>query len=126
MNKSILIVDDCNTTRRIIALYLRDAGYITIMAANGIEAIEKLIGTKVDFIISDLNMPQMDGIELLRWIRSNEQFKDLPFVILTTEMDYLNRFRGIDTGASAFLTKPITKECLINEVRKIVGNGERG
>lgn len=122
MDKSILIVDDCKTTRKIISLYLNGAGYKTILAANGVEAVEKLVSTKIDFIITDLNMPQMDGIELMKWIRSNAMFRDIPLVILTTEQDYLSRFNGMNTGASAYLTKPITKERLINEVRQIFKN----
>jgi len=126
MMGNILIVDDCSTTRKIIASYLKGAGYNTITAANGVEAIEKLVTTKVDFIITDLNMPQMDGIELLKWIRSNTTFKDLPLVILTTEQDDLIRAKGISIGASAFLTKPITKELLINEVREIAEASKGG
>lgn len=120
MDTSILVVDDCRTTRRIISLYLSGAGYRTITAANGVEAVEKLVSTKIDFIIADLNMPQMDGIELTKWIRSNSMFKDIPLLILTTEQDDTTRARGIGTGASAFLTKPVTKERLIHEVRQIV------
>ncbi|MBI5756190.1 MAG: response regulator [Nitrospirae bacterium] len=119
MDKNILIVDDCRTTRKIISLYLNGAGYKTVVAANGIEAVEKLIGTKVDFIITDLNMPQMDGIELTKWIRSNAMYKDVPLVILTTDQDDLRRVNGINAGASAFLTKPITKERLIDEVKRV-------
>ena len=126
MAKSILIVDDCKTTRKIIALYLKDAGYKTIMAANGVEAIEKLISEKIDFIVSDLNMPQMDRIELIKWIRSNATFKNVPLIILSTEQDDLSRINGINTGASAFLTKPITKEHLVNEVRNIFDNEKEG
>jgi two-component system chemotaxis response regulator CheY len=126
MTGNILIVDDCSTTRKIIASYLKGAGYNTITAANGVEAIEKLVTTKVDFIITDLNMPQMDGIELLKWIRSNTTFKDLPLVILTTEQDDLIRAKGMSIGASAFLTKPITKELLINEVREIAEANQGG
>jgi len=125
-SSNILIVDDCSTTRKIIVSYLKGAGYNTITAANGVEAIEKLVTTKVDFIITDLNMPQMDGIELLKWIRSNTTFKDLPLVILTTEQDDLSRAKGMSIGASAFLTKPITKELLINEVREIAEASKGG
>ncbi len=126
MMNSILIVDDCRTTRRIISLYLQGAGYKTVMAGNGVEAIEKLISTKIDFIITDLNMPQMDGIELTRWIRSNTDFRNLPLVILTTEQDDVSRLKGMSTGASAFLTKPITQDRLINELRKIVEKSRGG
>lgn len=120
MMSNILIVDDCSTTRKIIVSYLKGAGYQTMTAANGVEAIEKLVTTKVDFIITDLNMPQMDGIELLKWIRSNTAFQDLPLVILTTEQNDLSRESVISTGASGFLTKPITKELLLKEVREII------
>ena len=119
MDKNILIVDDCRTTRKIISLYLNGAGYKTVVAANGVEAVEKLVGAKVDFIITDLNMPQMDGIELTKWIRSNAMYKNVPLVILTTDQDDLRRVNGINAGASAFLTKPITKERLIDEVKRV-------
>ncbi|MDZ4384449.1 MAG: response regulator [Nitrospirota bacterium] len=123
---TILIVDDCSSTRKIIASYLRGGGYHTITAANGVDAIEKMVTTKVDLIITDLNMPQMDGIELLKWVRSSTPFQDLPLVILTTEQDGLSRAKGIDAGASRFLTKPITKELLIKEVREIADAGKGG
>ena len=119
MDKNILIVDDCRTTRKIISLYLNGAGYKTVVAANGVEAVEKLVGAKVDFIITDLNMPQMDGIELTKWIRSNAMYKNVPLVILTTDQDDLRRVNGINAGPSAFLTKPITKERLIDEVKRV-------
>lgn len=122
MVKNILIVDDCSTTRKIIGLYLKSAGYQTIMAANGVEAIEKLINTEIDFIITDLNMPQMDGIELTRWVRNSAMFKDIPLLMLTTEQDDASRIKGIDTGVSVFLTKPITKDRLISEVGQIAEN----
>ncbi|HAS17334.1 MAG TPA: hypothetical protein DDX84_07385 [Nitrospiraceae bacterium] len=126
INKNILIVDDCKTTRKIIALYIKEAGYKTVLAANGVEAIEKLMNAAVDVIITDLNMPQMDGIELTRWVRENNMFKDIPLIILTTEQNDVSRVKGINTGASTFLTKPITKERLIEEINKFavkVGGG---
>lgn len=121
MEKNILIVDDCRTTRSIIALYLKGAGFRTLLAANGLDAVEKLMNTNVDFIITDLNMPQMDGIELTKWVRSNSMFQDIPLIILTTENDYLSRNQGMNNGASSFLTKPVTKDRLLNEINNIAG-----
>jgi len=120
MGKNILVVDDCRTTRKIVSLYLNNAGYKTIAAGNGVEAIEKLVSSEVDIIISDLNMPQMDGAGLVEWVRSNPSYRDIPFIILTTENDNLRKSDLIQKGASAFLTKPITKENLVEEVNRIL------
>jgi len=119
MVKNILVVDDCRTTRKIVSLYLNNAGYKTIAAGNGVEAIEKLVSSEVDIIISDLNMPQMDGAGLVEWVRSNPSYRDIPFIILTTENDNLRKSELIRKGASAFLSKPITKENLVEEVTRI-------
>ena len=120
MGKNILVVDDCRTTRKIVSLYLNNAGYKTIAAGNGVEAIEKLVSSEVDIIISDLNMPQMDGAGLVEWVRSNPSYRDIPFIILTTENDNLRKSELIRKGASAFLSKPITKENLVEEVTRIL------
>ena len=120
MVKNILVVDDCRTTRKIVSLYLNSAGYKTIAAGNGVEAIEKLVSSEVDIIISDLNMPQMDGAGLVEWVRSNPSYRDIPFIILTTENDNLRKSELIRKGASAFLSKPITKENLVEEVTRIL------
>ena len=120
MEKNILIVDDCKTTRSIIGLYLKSAGFKTVMAENGFDAVEKLMNNHVDFIITDLNMPQMDGIELTKWVRSNSGFQDIPLIILTTEDEQISKTKGMDNGASAFLTKPISKDKLINEIKNLV------
>ena len=120
MEKNILIVDDCKTTRSIIGLYLKSAGFKTVMAENGFDAVEKLMNNHVDFIITDLNMPQMDGIELTKWVRNNSGFQDIPLIILTTEDDKISKTKGMDNGASAFLTKPISKDKLINEIKNLV------
>ena len=120
MVKNILVVDDCRTTRKIVSLYINNAGYKTIAAGNGVEAIEKLVSSEVDIIISDLNMPQMDGAGLVEWVRSNPSYRDIPFIILTTENDNLRKSDLIQKGASAFLTKTITKENLVEEVNRIL------
>ena len=120
MVKNILVVDDCRTTRKIVSLYLNNAGYKTIAAGNGVEAIEKLVSSEVDIIISDLNMPQMDGAGLIEWVRTNPSYRDIPIVILTTENDNIRKSELLNKGATAFLTKPITKENLIAEVTRIL------
>ncbi|MBI4714877.1 MAG: response regulator [Nitrospirae bacterium] len=116
---TILIVDDCGTTRKIISHYLRSSGYGTVQAANGLEAVEKVSTGSVDFIITDMNMPQMDGLELVKWVRENVQFGQIPIVMLTTEADESRKMRAISAGVSAFLTKPVTQEKLAEEVKRV-------
>src|SRR4030067_1672910 len=87
MGKMVLVVDDCRTTKKIVSLYLNNAGLKAIAAGNGVEAIEKLVTSEVDIIISDLNMPQMDGTGLIEWVRNNPSYRDIPIVILTNEND---------------------------------------
>ncbi|MCC6544087.1 MAG: response regulator [Nitrospirae bacterium] len=120
MVKYILVVDDCMTTRKIVSLYLSNAGYKTITACNGVEAIEKLVSSAVDMIVSDLNMPQMDGAALIEWVRSNSSYRNLPLVILTTENDILRKTELIQKGANAFLPKPISKDKLVGEITRIL------
>ena len=120
MEKIVLVVDDCRTTKKIVSLYLNNAGLKTISAGNGVEAIEKLVTSEVDIIISDLNMPQMDGAGLIEWVRTNPSYRDIPIVILTTENDNIRKSELLNKGAAAFLTKPITKENLIAEVTRIL------
>jgi len=116
MGKIVLVVDDCRTTKKIVSLYLNNAGLKTIAAGNGVEAIEKLVTSEVDIIISDLNMPQMDGAGLLEWVRNNPSYRDIPIVILTTENDNIRKSELLNKGATAFLTK----ENLIAEVTRIL------
>lgn len=120
MGKIVLVVDDCRTTKKIVSLYLNNAGLKTIAAGNGVEAIEKLVTSEVDIIITDLNMPQMDGAGLIEWVRTNPSYRDIPIVILTTENDNIRKSELLNKGATAFLTKPITKENLIAEVTGIL------
>ena len=120
MGKIVLVVDDCRTTKKIVSLYLNNAGLKTIAAGNGVEAIEKLVTSEVDIIISDLNMPQMDGAGLIEWVRTNPSYRNIPIVILTTENDNIRKSELLNKGAAAFLTKPITKENLIAEVTRIL------
>ena len=120
MGKIVLVVDDYRTTKKIVSLYLNNAGLKTIAAGNGVEAIEKLVTSEVDIIISDLNMPQMDGAGLIEWVRTNPSYRNIPIVILTTENDNIRKSELLNKGANAFLTKPITKENLIAEVTGIL------
>lgn len=115
----ILVVDDCRMTRRLLSMYLRKAGYEVIVAENGIEALEKLGGESFAVVITDLNMPQMDGIEFTRSLKAHPLYRDMPVMMLTTQGEERERKSGLDAGVSTFLTKPITQEALIQEVHRL-------
>ncbi|MEW6248562.1 MAG: response regulator [Nitrospirota bacterium] len=120
MVDTILIVDDCMTTRRLIAVYLKGEGYDLIQAVNGLEALEKLALRSVDLVITDINMPQMDGVALTRALKQDSALKRIPVLMLTTEHEERERQRGFDAGAEAYLVKPVTQEQLAQEVRRIL------
>ena len=120
MEKNILIVDDSPTTRKIVGFFLKEKGYKIIEANNGIEALEKMVYSKIDLIITDLNMPKMDGLELVSSLNSDLTFKDIPIIIITTEDQEQREEAGMRLGASAYLKKPITKSILIKEVENLL------
>jgi len=120
MEKKILIVDDCDTTRKLLSYIIRERGYTIIGASNGIEALELMAANTVDLVLTDLNMPQMDGYELSKNIRSAEAYSDLPIIMVTTEAGEQDKKMGADAGVSTFLTKPITPQRLIYEIEKLL------
>lgn len=120
MEKSILIVDDCGTTRKLLSYIVKERGYRIINASNGIEALEVLAQNKVDLVLTDLNMPQMDGLELSRNLRKNEAYKELPIVMVTTEGEENDRQAGKEAGVTTYLTKPIAPQKLMYEIEKLL------
>ncbi len=121
MGKKVLIIDDSNTMRKIVTRSLRQAGleFDTILeAADGQAALEVLQGETVDIILSDINMPNMDGIEFLRHKQGNDKIKDIPVVMITTEAgtDILNE--AMNLGALGSIKKPFTPD----QVQEVLGN----
>lgn len=126
VNMTIMIVDDCPTTRKLLGLYLRGRGYDLVFAENGLDALEKLASERISLILSDLNMPYMDGIELLRSIRSNPAFSHIPFLMVTTEADEEEKKKAIDSGANGYLVKPVTAEIILQNIKNILKDIFRG
>lgn len=122
----IMIVDDCPTTRKLIGLYLKGRGYNLVFAENGLDALEKLANERISLILSDLNMPYMDGIELLRSIRSNPSFSHIPFLMVTTESDEEEKKRALALGANGYLVKPVTAEIILQNIKNILKDIFRG
>lgn len=124
---TILVVDDSATMRRMITAALRDLGEARFdQAGSGLEAIERLALAPVDLVILDLNMPDVHGLEVLRFIRSHETFRHLPVIILTTRGDDASRAAAASDGATLYLTKPFRPETLAPEVRRLLTAGQLG
>ena len=120
MEKSVLIVDDCDTTRKLLSYIVRERGFKIVGASNGIEALEILATTPIDIVLTDLNMPQMDGYELSRSLRRQEAYKDLPIVMITTEASEADKKLGMDAGVTTYLSKPISTQRLLYEIEKLI------
>ncbi len=120
MEKVILIVDDCDTTRKLLSYIVRERGYRIIGASNGIEALEVLATNPVDIVLTDLNMPQMDGYELSRSLRRQDEYKNLPIVMITTEASDADMKMGYEAGVNTYLSKPISPQRLLYELEKLV------
>jgi two-component system chemotaxis response regulator CheY len=121
---TILIVDDSPTIRRMVRASLDslpDAAFNE--AASGLQAIETLAVTSVQMVILDLNMPDMHGLDVLRFVRSHEHYKDVPVMILTTRGDQTSRDDALRAGASAYMTKPFSPATLSSSVRDLLSRG---
>ena len=118
----ILIVDDDSTTRKLLGLFLRSKGYEVAYAENGIDGLEKLGRENPNMIISDLNMPYMDGIEFVKSVRSDPARAELPILMVTTEGDPEERERALSAGVNGYLVKPVTAEVVIQHIRHILKN----
>ncbi len=116
----ILVVDDCQTTRKILSMYLKSKGFEVVSAENGLDAIEKLASHNVNLIMSDLNMPYMDGIELLRTLKSDPNLSHIPILMVTTEADPEEKQKAMEAGANAYLVKPVTADMVSNNIKSII------
>lgn len=120
MVKKILSVEDSPATQKFISFTLKYKGYDVVLAADGIEGLEKLSATRFDLIILDLMMPRMNGLEVLDEIRKNPEFSKIPVIILTSEKGENDREQAMRLGATHFLNKPFQPPELIEAVAKII------
>jgi two-component system chemotaxis response regulator CheY len=121
MAKNILIVDDSESIREVVGMALRSEGYNVIVGEDGQHGLDLLLANdNVNLIISDLNMPRMDGISFLKEVRKLDKFKYLPILILTTESQESKKIEAKNSGATGWIIKPFVKEKLIAVVKKVM------
>lgn len=123
MDKSIkiLVVDDFATMRKVIRNLLKQSGYENLVEAeDGVNALKILKSQKVDFVVSDWNMPNMSGLELLKAVRADEDLKALPFLMVTAEALQENVVAAVKAGVSNYIVKPFTSETLDEKIKKIM------
>ncbi len=120
MSKTIMTTDDSASVRQMVSFTLRRAGYTVLEAADGQETLTKIAATPVDMLITDLNMPGIDGIELIKRVRAQAQYRFIPIIMLTTESQTEKKMQGKAAGASGWIVKPFTPEQLIAVVSKVL------
>jgi len=120
MTKTALIVDDSVSMRQMVAFTLKQAGFTVIEGGNGQEALERVKGQKVELVITDLNMPVMDGITLVKTLRAKPDFKFTPILLLTTESQDSKKQEGRAAGATGWIVKPFQPDALLKVVAKVV------
>lgn len=120
MAKTIMIVDDSTSFRQVVAIALRGAGYEVLEGIDGKDALSKLQGQKIHLIISDVNMPNMDGISFLTAVKKHPAYKFTPVIMLTTESQEAKKREGQIAGAKAWLVKPFKPDLLLSAVQKLV------
>jgi len=116
----ILVVDDCATTRKLLTLYLKSKGYEVVTAENGLDGLEKVGKEAVNLVLSDLNMPYMDGLEFVKSLRANPDTAELPVVMVTTEADPEEKEKAMKAGANGYMIKPVTAEMVAENIKKIM------
>ncbi|MBN2343182.1 MAG: response regulator [Deltaproteobacteria bacterium] len=120
MAKTIMTADDSASMRQMITFTLKQAGYDVIEAEDGQDALKKAETANIDMLITDLNMPNMNGLELIEAIRGKDKYKFIPIIMLTTESDAEKKKQGKNAGATGWLVKPFQPPQLISVIKKVL------
>jgi two-component system alkaline phosphatase synthesis response regulator PhoP len=123
MGKRILIIDDEEIIRKFLRINLLKWGYEVKEATDGIEALEQLDHDNYDLLICDILMPNKNGWDVLKGVRSNPKIKDIPVIVLTAKTEDKDMFTGYEMGANYYMTKPFTKDQLLYGVKLMLGDG---
>lgn len=120
MAKKILIVDDSESIREVVSFTLENEGYSIISAVDGKDALTQLDGKHLDLIITDLHMPNMNGIELIKEVRKMDAYKRIPILFLTTESQAAKKMEAKEAGATGWIIKPFVPAKLIAAINKVI------
>lgn len=120
MAKTILIVDDSESIREVVSFTLENEGYNVLIAVDGKDALKYLDGKDIDLIITDLHMPEMDGIELIKEVRKMPTYQRIPILFLTTESQATRKMEAKDAGATGWIIKPFVPAKLIGALNKVI------
>ncbi len=121
MAKTILSVDDSSSIRQMVSFTLKGAGYEVIEAADGQEGLDKAKARTVDMVLTDQNMPRMDGLTLIKTLRAMPAYKNVPILMLTTESGDAMKAQGKAAGATGWLVKPFDPQKLLEVTKKVIG-----
>jgi len=120
MNKNILIIDDSESIRELVGASLEEANFSVHKAIDGQDGLDQLRGKDIDLIITDLNMPVMDGLTFVKEVRKKGEYQFTPILILTTELEAKKRQEAKELGATGWIVKPFDKEKLLKIINKII------
>jgi two-component system chemotaxis response regulator CheY len=120
MGKSILVVDDTRSMRKMVAAVLAGAGYDVAEAGDGIEALDLAKGRRFDLVVTDHNMPRMDGVTLVRELRTMADYDPVALIVLSTEVDPAVKQRGREAGATGWMAKPFDPQRMLDIVAKFI------
>ncbi len=124
--KNVLIVEDSKAIRSMIRMTLEEiGGFFAVEAGNGFEALKTLPSRHFDLIITDINMPDINGLELIGYVKSNATYRDTPLIIVSTEKTEEDKKRGMALGAAGYIVKPFKKEELAAMVAEVLGRQQR-
>ena len=120
MDKTILVVDDSQSLRNLVKLILEEEGFRILLAENGKEALDKMASEEIQLLVTDLHMPVMDGMALVKNVRGLKEYKYMPILILTTETNSQIKIKAKDLGATGWITKPFDNEKLIKVIKRVL------
>ncbi|MCD6335340.1 MAG: response regulator [Candidatus Latescibacterota bacterium] len=120
MKKVVLVADDSSTVRKFVSFAVKSMGHRVITATDGMDALEKLPDAEVDLVITDLNMPNMNGYELIDSLRKSERYRETPIIILSSESGEEDKKKGKELGADSYMVKPFNAKRIQYEISKYI------